>query len=161
KDVVSAASADKSGVSYTIRQDANWYWGGKKVPVTYKDFLYTLQQIDSPANFDALTGTTGYGNLDPSHFTHKGMKHVKFFGRTKGCSDNCPCAPYANWQSLFSGAVGLFPSQALAGMDFTKIWTNCICGNDGKPVADGPFYLSNYTKGQGTTLKANPFWYGK
>src|SRR5205814_10414773 len=45
--------------------------------------------------------------------------------------------------------------------DFNKIWTNCICGSDGQPVANGPFYLSNYTKGQGTTLKANPFWYGK
>ena len=51
--------------------------------------------------------------------------------------------------------------EALAGMDFNKIWANCVCGNDGKPVSDGPFILTNYTRGQGTTLKANPFWYGK
>src|SRR5581483_4116347 len=157
KDLVSSASADKSGVTYTIKSNANWYWGGKKVPVTYKDFLYTLQQIDSKANFASLTGTTGYGNLDPSHFTHKGLKTVKFFWRTKGCSDNYPCGAYANWQSLFSG---VYPSTALAGQDFTKIWTNCICGNNGQPVSDGPYYVSNYTKGQGTTLKANPFFYG-
>ena len=55
----------------------------------------------------------------------------------------------------------LYPSAALAGQDFNKIWADCVCGNDGKPVSDGPFYLSNYTKGQGSTLKANPFWYGK
>ena len=36
----------------------------------------------------------------------------------------------------------------------------CICGSDGKPVSDGPFYLANYTPGQGTTLKANPYWSG-
>ena len=75
-----------------------------------------------------------------------------------GCTQDFPCGPYANWQSLFSG---LYPAAALAGQDFNKIWTDCICGSDGKPVSDGPFYLSNYTKGQGTTLKANPFWAGK
>ena len=36
----------------------------------------------------------------------------------------------------------------------------CICGSDGKPVSDGPFYLANYTPSQGTTLKANPYWSG-
>ena len=41
------------------------------------------------------------------------------------------------------------------------MWANCVCGNDGKPVSDGPFYMSNYTKGQGLTLKPNPTWYGK
>ena len=28
-------------------------------------------------------------------------------------------------------------------------------------MSDGPYYLSNYTKGQGSVLKANPFWAGK
>jgi peptide/nickel transport system substrate-binding protein len=41
------------------------------------------------------------------------------------------------------------------------MWANCVCGNDGKPVSNGPFYMSNYTKGQGLTLRANPYWYGK
>ena len=53
------------------------------------------------------------------------------------------------------------PSEALAGLDFNKFWADCVCGNDGKPVSDGPFMLTNYTRGQGATLKANPFWYGK
>jgi peptide/nickel transport system substrate-binding protein len=155
-DVVSAASADKTGVSYTIRPDANWYWGGKKVPVTYKDFVYTLQQFDNPNN--DLAARTGYSNIDPTHFTHKGDKQVTFFWKTKNCSTDYPCGPFANWQSVFST---LYPSFALIGADFNKIWTNCICGTDGQPVSDGPYYLSNYTKGQGTTLKVNPFWYGK
>ena len=66
--------------------------------------------------------------------------------------------PYAAWQLLF---CGVYPSPALAGQDFNKIWTNCVCGNDGKPVSDGPFILTNYTKGQGSTLKKNPLFYGK
>ena len=156
KDLVTAASASKTGVSYTISPKANWYWGGKKVPVTYKDFVYTLQKIDDPNSL--VAGRTGYSNLNPTKFTHKGNKQVTFFWKTTNCSTDFPCGPYANWQYLFSG---LYPGFALQGADFNKIWTNCICGTDGQPVSNGPFYLSNYTKGQGTTLKANPFWGGK
>ena len=155
KDLVTAASASKTGVSYTISPTANWYYGGKKVPVTYKDFVYTLQKLDDP---NSIVGSrNGYSNLDTVKFTHKGDKQVTFFWKTKSCSTDFPCGPYANWQSLFSG---LYPSFALTGQDFNKIWTDCICGPNG-PVSNGPFYLSNYTKGQGTTLKANPFWGGK
>jgi ABC-type transport system substrate-binding protein len=156
KDLVSAASATKTSLSYTIKPNASWYWGGKKLPVTYKDFVYTLQKIDDPATL--VAGRTGYSNIDTTNFTHKGQNQVTFHWKTKNCSQDFPCGPYANWQSLFSG---LYPAAALAGQDFNKIWTNCICGSDGQPVSDGPFYLSNYTKGQGTTLKSNPFWAGK
>jgi peptide/nickel transport system substrate-binding protein len=153
--ITTAASANAKGVSYTISPKAYWYWGGKKIPVTYQDFVYTLQNIDSTTN--DIVGRTGYSNLDPTHFTHKGTKQVTFFWKTKNCSTDFPCGSYANWQSLFSG---IYPAGALKGMDFNKIWTNCICGSDGQPVSDGPYYLSNYTKGQGSTLKANPFFYG-
>jgi ABC-type transport system substrate-binding protein len=168
KYIVSSATATKTGLSYTIAPNANWYWGGKKVPITYKDFVYTLQQVDNPNN--DLTSRTGYSNLDPTHYTHKGLKQVTLFWKTKNCSTDFPCGPFALWQSLFGGAGGLYPAQALVGskfdcntscpVDFNKIWTTCICGTDGQPVSNGPYYLSNYTKGQGTTLKANPFWGG-
>jgi ABC-type transport system substrate-binding protein len=157
KGLVSSASANKTGVTYTIRPDAYWYWGGKKLPVTYKDFVYTLQQIDNPNN--DLQSRTGYSNLNPTKFTHKGDKQVTLFWKTTNCTADYPCGPFANWQYLFSTAF--YPSQALAGLDFNKIWTNCVCGNDGKPVSDGPYYVSNYTAGQGVTLKANPFFYQK
>jgi len=156
KDLVSAASADRRGVSYTIRPNAYWYWGGRKVPVTYRDFVYTLRQIDDPGN--DLASRAGYSQIDPKTFTHTGDKHVTFFWKTTNCSSDFPCGPYANWQFLFAS---LYPSLALRGLDFNKIWMSCICGNDGKPVSDGPFYLSNYTAGQGTTLKANPYYYAR
>ena len=57
------ASATKTSLSYTIKPNANWYWGGKKIPVTYKDFVYTLQKIDDP-NERSLRAATGYSNID-------------------------------------------------------------------------------------------------
>src|SRR4051794_28164886 len=143
-DLVTSAKATRTTLSYTIRKDANWNWGGKKIPVTYKDFVYTWQQIVDPKN--DLVGRDGYDQI--TGYTHKGNKQITFKWKK----------PYAAWQLLFGG---VYPSQALAGQDFNKIWTNCICGSDGKPVSDGPFMLTNYTKGQGSTLKVNPFWYGK
>jgi peptide/nickel transport system substrate-binding protein len=143
-DLTTAAAATKTTLSYTIRPGASWYWGGKKLPVTYKDFVYTWQQIVNPAN--DVVSRDGYSNI--TGFTHKGNNQITFKWSK----------PYADWQDLF-GTV--YPSQALAGQDFNKIWANCICGNDGQPVSDGPYYMSNYTKGQGLTLKANPDWYGQ
>ena len=144
KDLVTSASATRTTLSYTIRKDANWNWGGKKVPVTYQDFVYTWKQIIDPKN--DLVGRDGYDQI--TGYTHKGAKQITFKWKK----------PYAAWQLLFGG---VYPSKALAGQDFNKIWTSCICGNDGKPISDGPFILTNYTKGQGSTLKSNPLWYGK
>ena len=140
-----------------IKPNANWYWGGKKIPVTYKDFVYTLQQIDNPRNDSPAGPATA-----PDHRLHtptRATSRSRSSGRATNCTTDFPCGAYANWQSIF--ASGLYPSAALAGQDFNKIWTNCICGSDGQPVSNGPFYLTNYTKGQGTTLKTNPFWAGK
>jgi peptide/nickel transport system substrate-binding protein len=155
EDLVTDASATKTHLTYTISPKAFWYWGGRKLPVTYRDFVYTLQQIDDPNN--DIYSRTGYANLDPARFEHKGDRQVTFFWRTSRCSTDFPCRPYANWPSLFGN---LYPAAALAGLDFNTIWRSCICGSDGKPVADGPFYLADYTRGQGSVLKANPYWGG-
>jgi len=143
-DLVSSAKATSKTLTYTIKPNANWYWGGKKLPVTYKDFVYTWKNIVDPKN--DVVGRDGYDQI--TGYTHKGAKQITFKWKK----------PYADWQDLFGG---VYPSAALAGVDFNKTWTNCICGSDGKPVSDGPYYLSNYTKGQGSTLLRNPFWYGK
>ena len=142
-DLVSAATATKKTLSFTIRSDANWNWGGKKVPVTYKDFAYTWQQFVNPQS-DVVT-RDGYDQI--TGYTHQGQKQITFKWKQ----------PYADWRDLF-GTV--YPATALAGTTFNTIWANCVCGNDGKPVSDGPFILTNWTKGQGVTLKANPYWYG-
>ena len=117
----------------------------RRSPVTNKDFVYTWQIIVDPKN--NVASTTGYDQI--TGFKLKGTKTVVFHWKTQAVRGlPRPLRP------------GL-PSEALAGLDFNKFWSDCVCGNDGQPVSDGPFYVTNYTRGQGSTLKANPFWYGK
>ena len=142
-DLVSRAKATAHTLSYTIRRDASWNWGGRRLPVTYADFVYTWQQLVNPNN--AVADRDGYDLI--TGYTHKGKRQITF--RWK--------APYAQWQDLFST---VYPSAALQGVDFNNAWRDCICGADGKPVADGPYYLASYVKGEGSTLEANPSWYG-
>jgi len=143
-DLASKVTATKSGLSITIRPDAYWYWQGHpKMPVTYADYVYTWQQIVDPKNTPA--STSGYDLI--TGFTHKGQRQVTFKWSK----------PFADYRDLF-GLI--YPSKAVAGLEWNTMWSNCVCGNDGKPVSDGPFYLSNYTRGQGLTLKPNPYWYG-
>lgn len=154
-DLVTSASANAKSVTYTIAPRASWYWGGRRIPVTYRDFVYTLRElVDSSRAVDR----GGYAHLDPSRYTHRGTNRVTFFWRTKECTVATPCGPVGAWQSLFSL---LYPSFALHGMNFDTMWSSCICGSDGKPVADGPYYLASYASGAGATLLANPFWSGR
>jgi peptide/nickel transport system substrate-binding protein len=143
-DLASKVTATKSGLTITIRKDANWWWNGKKLPVTYQDYAYTWQQIVDKNNNPS--STTGYDLM--TGFTHQGQKTVTFKWSK----------PFADYRDLFSL---ILPSKALTGLQFNTFWADCVCGNDGKPISDGPYYMSNYTKGQGLTLKPNPFWYGK
>ena len=143
-DLATKVTATKTNLTITIRKDAFWNWGGKKLPVTNKDLAYTWQIIVDPKNNNA--STTGYDQI--TGFKLVGSKTIVFTWSK----------PFADYRDLF-GQV--YPSEALAGLDFNKFWSDCVCGNDGKPVSDGPFLLTNYTRGQGSTLKVNPFWYGK
>jgi peptide/nickel transport system substrate-binding protein len=161
-DLASKVVADKSGMTITLRPDAYWNWGGKKLPVTNQDLVYSWKAEIDPNNQAA--SNTGYINI--GSYTLKGTKTVTFHWRTScppGTEANGTCAvgPFADYRDLFAAPLGVYPSKALAGLDWNTLWANCVCGNDGKPVSDGPFMLTNWTKGQGVTLKANPFWYGK
>jgi peptide/nickel transport system substrate-binding protein len=143
-DLVVSAKATSRTLSYTIRPNASWNWGGRKIPVTYRDFVYTWQQVVDPRN--SLVSRDGYDQI--TGFTHRGTKQITFTWKK----------PFADWQDLFAM---VYPSAALAGLDFNKTWASCICGSNGAPVSDGPFLLTNYTKGQGSTLRANPYWSGR
>jgi ABC-type transport system substrate-binding protein len=151
--LVSSASADKKGVTYNIRANANWNIGGKKSPVTYKDFVATWKMILNPKN--DVVSTAGINQF--GSFTHKGNKQITFLWKTKGCTSAAPCGPFADWQDIL-GAI--YPAAGIAGLSFNSMWANCICTSSGKYITDGPFYITNYTKGQGITEKANPLWWG-
>jgi ABC-type transport system substrate-binding protein len=142
-DLITKAKAGGSPfrVTYYIRKNANWNDG---VPVSASDFIYTWKQFINPNN--DVASRTGYDQITRAKVAGHG-KIVTFTFK----------APFADWQDLFSG---VYPAHALAGQDFNKIWTNCVCGKNGKPITDGPFLLSSYRKGTDATIVANPKWYG-
>jgi len=146
-DMASKVVANKKFLRITIRKNANWNWlGHKSRPVTAADYIYTWKQFIAPAN--NVASNVGYANIQRAS-TH-GKKQVTFYWK-KG-------QPYADYRDLFGG---IYPGFALKGQAFNDYWHNCVCGNDGHPISDGPFYMSSYTPGQGMVLKKNPKWYGK
>src|SRR5215472_5078516 len=133
--MASKVVATKKYLKIWIRKDANWYWVGHKlIPVTAADYVYTFKQITDPNN--NVASSTGYTNI--SHYKINSKKVVTFYWR-KG-------QPVADYRDLFGE---IFPGFALKGQSFNTYWHNCVCGNDGHPISDGPFYLANYTPGQG------------
>lgn len=146
-DMVSKVKATKKYLKFWIRKDANWNWLGHKAkPVTSADFIYTWQQFIAPSN--NVASAVGYSNIQRAKANSK--KVVTFYWK-KGQA-------FADYRDLFGY---IYPGFALKGQQFNSYWHNCVCGNDGHPISDGPFYMSNYTEGQGITIKKNPKWYGK
>ncbi|HEY2310663.1 MAG TPA: ABC transporter substrate-binding protein [Gaiellaceae bacterium] len=146
-DLASKVEANKKFLKVWIRKNANWNWvGHKPVPVTAADYIYTWKQLIAPAN--NVASSTGYTNIARAKVSGKG-KIVTFFWK-KGQA-------FADYRDIFGEVL---PGFALKGQSFNTYWTNCVCGNDGHPISDGPFYMSAYTPGQGMVLKSNPKWYG-
>ncbi len=147
-DMASKVQANKKFLKIWIRKDANWNWlGHKPIPVTAADYIYTWKQIITPTN--NLASSTGYTNIARAKTSGHG-KVVTFYWK-KG-------QPFADYRDLF-GYV--FPGFALKGQQFNDYWHTCVCGNDGHPISNGPFYMASYTPGQGMVLKKNTKWYGK
>jgi peptide/nickel transport system substrate-binding protein len=152
--LVSNVAVNKKSITYTIRPNAVWNWGGKKYPVTYKDFVYTWQTILNKKN--SVVSTAGVNQL--GSYKHKGMKQITFFWKTKNCTQEAPCGPFADYRDIFTY---VYPGFALKGLNFNTMWAKGVVGSNGKYITNGPYYISNYTKGQGVTEKANPLWWGK
>jgi peptide/nickel transport system substrate-binding protein len=146
-DMASKVVATKKFLRITIKKNANWNWlGHKPKPVTAADYIYTWKIITDPTS--NVASAVGYSNI--ARAKAKGKKTVTFFWK-KGQA-------FADYRDLF-GYV--YPGFALKGQKFNDYWHNCVCGNDGHPISNGPFYMSSYTQGQGMVIKKNPKWYGK
>ncbi len=144
-DMASKVTATKKFLRIKIKKNANWNWlGHKPKPVTAADFIYTWKIITDPTS--NVASAVGYSNI--ARATGHG-KTVTFYWK-KGQA-------FADYRDLF-GYV--YPGFALKGQKFNDYWHNCVCGNDGHPISNGPFYMSSYTQGQGMVLKKNPKWYG-
>jgi peptide/nickel transport system substrate-binding protein len=101
---------------------------------------------DAKATGGGIVSRTGYDQIKSAK-TH-GSKSVTFTFKQN----------FADWKDLF-GYV--FPSHALAGQDFSKVWINDINNpKTGKPISDGPFVFAGWNHGSDMTLTANPSFYG-
>jgi len=168
-DLATKVKVTKKNITYYIRKNANWNWGGKVMPVTWKDFAYTVKALNKTTN--EVSSNVGVNQI--GRVTHKGNKIVTFWWKKNGqyplgggpikdakpnqCSSDWPCGPFADYRDLIGG---VYPSAALGNLDFNTFWAKGVYGKNGKPVSDGPYLMTNYTRGSGVTLKANPHWYG-
>jgi peptide/nickel transport system substrate-binding protein len=147
-DLASKVKANQKFLKIWIRKDANWNWlGHKPIPVTAADFIYTWKQEVAPSN--NVGSSTGYTNIARAKVSGHG-KVVTFFWK-KGQA-------FADYRDIFTEVL---PGFALKGQSYNDYWHTCVCGNDGHPISNGPFYMASYTPGQGMVLKKNPTWYGK
>src|SRR5438067_6410075 len=133
-------------LTFYIRKNAHWYDGGKAVPVTAQDYVFTWRTVMDPKV--QILGTSGYDQITSAQVINR--KTVRFTFKT----------PYAGWKLLF---LQPFPSFALKGQDFNHVWLNYV--NDprnNKPVANGPFMMPNqnaWVHGRQLTLLRNPKWW--
>jgi len=147
-DMASKVVATKKILKIWIKKSAKWNWLGHKLrPVTAADYIYTWKIITNPTS--NVASAVGYSNIASAKSSGHG-KIVTFRWKAGQA--------FADYRDLFGY---IYPGFALKGQKFNDYWHNCVCGNDGHPISNGPFYMSSYTQGQGMVLKKNPKWYGK
>jgi peptide/nickel transport system substrate-binding protein len=133
----------KFTLTVTIKKNAVWNDG---TPVTVKDFQFTWQAYLNPKN--EVAGRSGWDSISKVQSLSKNGKTFKIIFSK----------PYAPWKVLL--ATSIYPA-VLAGSDFNTVWNdNYNNPKTGKSMGDGPFILSNYTKGQSLTMTRNPKWCG-
>jgi peptide/nickel transport system substrate-binding protein len=138
-------------LTYYIRKNAYWNDGGKKVPVTAQDFVFSWHVTMNPKV--QILSTTGADQIKSATIINK--KTVRFTFKT----------PFAGWKLLFGDNEGVLPSFALKNDEsFNKVWLNYV--NDprnNKPISMGPFIMTgpnDWVHGRQLTLTRNPLWWG-
>jgi peptide/nickel transport system substrate-binding protein len=132
----------KFTVTYQIKPNAVWNDGTQ---VSADDVIFTFTTIMNPKN--EVASRSGYDSIQ--RMVKVNAKTVKAIFKQ----------PYVNWRGLFSQ---LLPKHALQGQsDFNQVWlTNIADPRNNKPIGNGPYLVTNYTKGQSVTLTANDKYWG-
>src|SRR5205823_4540541 len=109
-------------VTYKINDKAKWDDGQ---PITSTDFKYTWDQV---ANGKDIYDKSGYEKIQGVDDSDPHTAVVTFKD------------PYEDWQDLFSGNYGIFPSHLLQGKDRNAMM------KDGYTFSGGPWKLDHWTK---------------
>jgi peptide/nickel transport system substrate-binding protein len=134
----------KMVITVTIKKNVVWSDG---TPVTYKDFAATWQAQINQKN--DVAGRSGWDSIQSVVPVSKDGKTFKIIWKK----------PFAPWKVFLANSI--YPAKAMAGQDFNNFWlTDNNDPHNGKPIGDGPFILTNYTKGQSITMVRNPKWWG-
>jgi peptide/nickel transport system substrate-binding protein len=126
----------------TINKKARWSDGK---PVSADDLIFTWQTIVDP-KWD-LAGRSGWDSISKAKKLN--AKTVRFTFKT----------PYAPWKIMLNTSI--IPKHALEGEDFNSVWNSNLNNKQGQEMADGPFKIQSYTKGQSLVLVRNPTFFGK
>jgi ABC-type transport system substrate-binding protein len=170
-DLTAMPSVDQTGITYHIRGNAKWNYGGKLTPVTGADFIYTVELLNNPNN--QVASNTGVNQIGGVVYNPKKPTVVRFLWKqpgdkalggdnsTIGCTGANACGPFADYRDLLGS---IYPQAATQSLNFnTTMFKNCVCGANGKYITDGPYYMQSYIRGSSVTLKANKktgAWYG-
>jgi peptide/nickel transport system substrate-binding protein len=125
---------------YRIRPEARWSDG---VPVTARDFVFTLQAIRR------------HGNPLEREF-HSVVRQIR---AVDAKTLRVVLRPrFAGWRQLFGNVL---PSHALRGEDLTKVWSDRIdTPKTGRPIGSGPFLVERWERGRQIVLRRNPRYWG-
>jgi peptide/nickel transport system substrate-binding protein len=127
-------------VTYHINPKAVWNDGQ---PITSTDFKYTWDQIVTGKDITDTTGWVDIASVDDSD-PHTAVVTYK--------------TPYTDWQSLFGGLIGIYPSHILQGQD------RDAATKSGYSFSGGPWELPGgaaaWVHGQSVKLVPNPMYWG-
>jgi peptide/nickel transport system substrate-binding protein len=130
-------------VTVSLNKKARWSDGK---PVSADDLIFTWHTLVDP-KFD-IAGRSGWDSIASAKKIN--AKTVKFVFKK----------PYAPWKVMLTQSV--FPAHALRGEDFNSVWNNSLNNpKTGVSMANGPFKLHGYTKGQSIVMVRNSTFWGK
>jgi len=126
----------------TLNKKARWSDGKQ---VSADDLIFTWQTIVNPKW--ELAGRSGWDSISKAKKLN--AKTVRFTFKK----------PYAAWKIMLNTSV--LPKHALQGQDFNSVWNSDYNNKSGQEMANGPFKIQSYTKGQSIVMVRNSTFWGK
>jgi peptide/nickel transport system substrate-binding protein len=126
----------------SIQPRARWSDGTQ---VTVDDLVFTLQTKINPQN--EVASRSGWDSVQRIRKINPKTARIVFK------------KPYAAWKVMLSDS--LYPAHALRGTNFNEVWnSNYNHPRSGVSLANGPFRLESYTRGQSLVMVRNPTYWG-